>query len=63
MILHQNESTKKIFSAILAGSIKRNKSAQPAYFQFGSKASWADLFCLIEPSKMAEDFFGGFILV
>ena len=53
---------KKI-SAILAGSIKQNKSAQPAYFWFGSKASWADLFRLIEPAKMAEKFFGGFILV
>ena len=54
--------SKKI-SAILAGLIKRNKSAQPAYFRFGSKANWADLFRLIEPAKMAEKVFGGFILV
>ena len=47
----------------LVCSIKQNKSAQPAYFRFGSKASWADLFRLIEPAKMAENFFGGFILV
>ena len=62
MILDQNKSTKN-FLAILAGTIKQNKSAQPAYFLFGSKASWADLFRLIEPAKMAENFFGGFILV
>ena len=53
----------KIFLAILAGSIKRNTLAQPAYFRFGSKASWADLFRLIEPAKMAENFFGQSILV
>ena len=52
----------KNFSAILAGSIKQNKSAQPAYFQFGIKASWADLFHLFEPTKMAKKF-GRFILV
>ena len=53
----------KKFSAILAGSIKQNSSAQPAYFRFRSKASWAYLFRLIEPAKMAEIFIGGFILV
>ena len=56
MILDQNGSTKS-FSAILAGSIKQNSSAQPAYFRFRCKASWEDLFHLIEPAKMAEKFF------
>ena len=54
----------KHFSAILAGSIKRNKSAQPAYFRFGNKASWADLFRLIFNFRQyGQTNFGGFILV
>ena len=53
----------KKFSAILAGSIKQNNSAQPAYFRFGSKTSWADLFRLIEPANMAEKNFDWSILV
>ena len=61
MILHQNESTKN-FSAILAGSMKK-KSAQPAWVKHLTQAAWADLYCRIQTAKMAENFFGGFILV
>ena len=28
-----------------------------------TQAAWADQSCHIEPAKMAENFFGGFILV
>ena len=48
----------KNFLALLAGTIRRTRSAQTAYFRFGSKASWADLVCLIVPVNMAINIFG-----
>ena len=48
----------KNFLALLTVTIRRTRSAQPAYFRFGSKASWADLVCLIVPVNMAINFFG-----
>ena len=56
------DSPKK-FLALLAGTIRRTRSAQTAYFRFGSKASWADLVCLIVPVNMAIKIFGESIMV
>ena len=53
----------KIFLAFLAFTIRRTRSAQPAYFRFGSKASWADLVRLIVKAKKAKKFFGESIMV
>ena len=43
--------------------MQQYKSAQPAWVKLLTQAAWADLSCHIEPAKMAEIFFGGFILV
>ena len=56
------DSPKK-FLAFLAFTIRRTRSAQPAYFRFGSKASWADLVCLIVTVNKAKNFFGEPIMV
>ena len=56
------DSPKK-FLALLTVTIRRTRSAQPAYFRFGSKASWADLVRLIVPANMAVNFFGESTLV
>ena len=48
----------KNFLAFLAFTIRRTRSAQPAYFRFGSKASWADLVRLIVTVNMAIKIFG-----
>ena len=48
----------KIFLALLTVTIRRTRSAQPAYFRFGSKANWADLVRLIVTVNKAKKFFG-----
>ena len=48
----------KNFLALLTVTIRRTRSAQPAYFRLGSKASWADLVRLIVTVNMAIKFFG-----
>ena len=53
----------KIFLALLTITIRRTRSAQPAYFRFGTKASWADLVRLIVKAKKAKKFFGESIMV
>ena len=53
----------KIFLAFLAFTIRRTRSAQPAYFRFGSKASWADLVRLIVTVNKAKKIFGESIMV
>ena len=55
--------SQKKFLAILAGTIRRTRSAQTAYFRFGSKASWADLVRLIVKAKKAKKFFVESIMV
>ena len=56
------DSPKK-FLAFLAFTIRRTRSAQPAYFRFGSKASWADLVRLIVKAKKAKKIFVESIMV
>ena len=43
--------------------MQQYKSAQPAWVKLLTQAAWADLYCRIQTGKMAENFFGGFILV
>ena len=38
--------------------MRQYKSAQPAWVKLLTQASWADLYCRIEPAKMAEKIFG-----
>ena len=53
----------KKFSAILAGSIRQYRSAHAAWVKSLTQAGWANLYCRIQTAKIAENFFGGFILV
>ena len=43
--------------------MRQYKSAHAAWVKHLTQAGWADLYCRIQPTKMAENFFGGFILV
>ena len=43
--------------------MRQYKSAHAAWVKCLTQAAWADQSCHIEPAKMAENFFGGFILV
>ena len=43
--------------------MRQYKSAQAAWVKRLTQAGWADLYCHIQPAKMAEIFFVGFILV
>ena len=43
--------------------MRQYKSAQPAWVKSLTQAGWADLSCHNQEAKMAEKFFGGFILV
>ena len=43
--------------------MRQYKSPQPPWVKRLTQAGWADLFCRFEPAKMAENVFGGFILV
>ena len=43
--------------------MRQYKSAHAAWVKRLTQAGWADLYCRIQTAKMAEKFFGGFILV
>ena len=43
--------------------MRQYKSAHAAWVKRLTQAGWADLYCRIQTAKMAENFFGGFILV
>ena len=43
--------------------MQQYKSAQSAWVKSLTQAARADLYCRSQTAKMAENFFGGFILV